>query len=89
MLVAEALADCSAADARLIDDLLGAPEPREPEIDLLRSVITASGAPERVEARITALLRESLGALDEAPIVDERARRALHRLADAATARRY
>ena len=89
LLVAEALAECSAADARLIDDLLGAPEPGEREIGLLRSVITASGAPERVEARITALLRESLGALDEAPIADERARRALHRLADAATARRY
>jgi len=89
LLVAEALAECSAADARLIDDLLGAPEPGEREIGLLRSVITASGAPERVEARITALLRESLGALDEASIADERARRALHRLADAATARRY
>ncbi|MEY9963703.1 geranylgeranyl diphosphate synthase type I [Streptacidiphilus sp. MAP12-16] len=89
LLVAEALATCSRADARLLDDLLGAPGLAEPEVELLRRAITRSGAPERVEARIESLMRESLTALDSAPIVEPQARRVLRRLADAATARRY
>ena len=89
MLVAEALATCSAADARLLDDLLGAPARGGPEVELLRAAITRSGAPKRVETRIGALLRESLDALDAAPLADPEARRVLRRLAAAATTRRY
>ena len=89
LLVAEALSSCPAADARLLEDLLGDPELGARQVELLRSAISRSGAPERVEARITALLHEALAALDEAPIADPEARRVLHRLADAATARRY
>ena len=89
LLVAETLATCSGADARLLDELLGAPGLGEPEVRVLRSAITRSGAPERIEARITALLHEALAALDGAPLPDPEARRVLHRLAAAATARRY
>ena len=89
LLVAETLASCSAPDARLLEDLLGSPDLGEREVALLRSVITRSGAPDRVEGRITALRHESLTALDRAPLLDPEARRVLHRLADAATARRY
>ena len=87
VLIAETLAHCTAADARLLDDLLGAPGLEEPGVALLRGVITRSGAPERVEARIDRLLREALTALDAAPLVDPEARRVLRRLADAATTR--
>jgi geranylgeranyl diphosphate synthase type I len=89
LLVAEALAHCAPADARLLDDLLGAPDLDEPRLRLLRGVITRSGAPERVEARIGQLLREALAALDAAPLADPSARRVLRLLADAATTRRY
>ncbi|QMU80149.1 polyprenyl synthetase family protein [Streptacidiphilus sp. PB12-B1b] len=89
LLVAEALATCSAADARLLDELLGAPGMDERQVRMARSAITRSGAPERVEARITGLLHEALTALDGAPIAEPEARRVLHRLAAAATARRY
>ena len=89
LLVAETLATCSAADARLLDELLGAPGLGRAEVEALRSAITRSGAPERVEARITALLHEALTALDTAPIISAAARRTLHRLAAAATTRRH
>ncbi|MFC1435847.1 polyprenyl synthetase family protein [Streptacidiphilus sp. N1-3] len=89
LLVAEALEHCGSADARLLDDLLGAPDLDQPGLELLRGVITRSGAPQRVEARISRLLEESLTALDAAPLADPTARRMLHRLAAAATARRY
>jgi len=89
LLVAEALATCGGADARLLDELLGAPGLGAREVSMLRSAITRSGAPDRVEARITALLHEALTALDDAPILAPAARRVLHRLAAAATARRY
>ena len=89
LLLAETLAHCGSADARQLDELLGRPDLDEARIGLLRGVITRSGAPERVEARIEQLLDESLAALDAAPIVDPAARRVLRRLADAATARRH
>jgi geranylgeranyl diphosphate synthase, type I len=89
LLVAETLATCTGSDARLLDELLGAPGLGPREIAVLRSAITRSGAPDRVEARITALLHESLTALDDAPVQSPTARHTLHRLAAAATARRY
>ena len=89
LLVAETLATCAGSDARLLDELLGTPGLGASEVAMLRSAITRSGAPDRVEARITALLHEALTALDDAPILDPAARRVLHRLAAAATTRRY
>jgi geranylgeranyl diphosphate synthase type I len=89
LLVAEAMRGCSPADARLLDDLLGAPGLGDPEVALVRQAITRSGAPERVEARIEALLREALTALDTAPGLAPEARRSLHRLAAAATTRHH
>jgi geranylgeranyl diphosphate synthase, type I len=89
LLIAETLARCTPSEARLLDDLLGSPDLDEPRLRLLRGVITRSGAPERVEARIDRLLREALAALDAAPLVDPEARRVLRRLADAATTRQH
>ncbi|MEZ0066776.1 geranylgeranyl diphosphate synthase type I [Streptacidiphilus sp. MAP12-20] len=89
LLVAEALAACGPADARLLDDHLGSPDLDAAGLARLRDVITRSGAPARVESRITALRAEALAALDAAPIADPRARAVLHRLTDAATARRH
>jgi len=89
LLVAETLATCTGPDARLLDELLGAPGLGAREVTMLRSAITRSGAPDRVEARITGLLHEALTALDAAPILAPPARRVLHRLAAAATARRH
>jgi geranylgeranyl diphosphate synthase type I len=81
LLVAEALAHATPADARLIDDLLGSPEPEA--VDLLRDALSRSGAPARVRARIADLRDGSLAALDAAPVT-EPARVVLHRLAHAA-----
>ncbi|MFC1443898.1 polyprenyl synthetase family protein [Streptacidiphilus sp. N1-10] len=89
LLVAEASAACSAGDAGLLDELLGAPDLGDHEVGLLRAAIVRSGAPERVEQRIAALRGEALAALEAAPLVEPEARRVLRRLAGAATARRY
>ncbi|MFJ6213927.1 polyprenyl synthetase family protein [Streptomyces sp. NPDC092296] len=89
LLVALAMESCPAADARLLDERLGAPDLAPAEVDRLREVIARSGAAERIERRIDALLAEAVAALDAAPLRDERARHALRELASAATARRY
>ncbi|MFC1416813.1 polyprenyl synthetase family protein [Streptacidiphilus cavernicola] len=89
LLIAETEEHCGGADARLLDELLGAPDLDEVRLALLRGVITRSGAPERVEARIGQLVAEAVAALDQVPLVDEAARRVLRRLTDAATARRH
>jgi geranylgeranyl diphosphate synthase type I len=89
LLVAEALATCSTADARLLDDLLGSPDLDPEGIERLREVITRNGAPRRIEERITALREEALAVLDAAPIREPLAREVLTRLANAATARRH
>jgi geranylgeranyl diphosphate synthase type I len=89
LLVAEALGSCSTADARLLDDLLGSPELDADGIERLREVITRSGAPRRIEARITALREQALAVLDAAPLREPTAREVLTRLAEAATARRH
>ncbi|MEY9874984.1 geranylgeranyl diphosphate synthase type I [Streptacidiphilus sp. MAP12-33] len=88
LLVAETLASCGTADARLLDDLLGSPELDADGIERLRDVITRSGAPRRIEERIAALREDALTALDSAPIRAPKARAVLARLVDAATARR-
>jgi geranylgeranyl diphosphate synthase type I len=89
LLVAEALAECSATDAQFLEDHLGAPDLDAAGVEALRDVITRSGAPARVEARIAALRGDALAALDAAPLAEPKAREVLHRLVDAATARRH
>ncbi|WP_042386053.1 polyprenyl synthetase family protein [Streptacidiphilus melanogenes] len=89
LLVAETLASCGAADARLLSDLLGSPELDADGVERLRDVITRSGAPRRIEERIAALREEALAVLDAAPIREPMARGILTRLAAAATTRRH
>ncbi|RAG81484.1 polyprenyl synthetase family protein [Streptacidiphilus pinicola] len=89
LLVAETLASCSTADARLLNDLLGAPGLDADGVERLRDVITRSGAPRRIEDRIVALREQALETLASAPIREPQAREVLRRLVDAATARRH
>ena len=85
VLVALALDHADAADAKLLDESLGSPLDVE-EVAELRRIIDASGAHAEVERRIDALTRESLAALDLAPVT-EPARAVLRDLAAAATQR--
>ncbi|MFJ1752549.1 polyprenyl synthetase family protein [Kitasatospora sp. NPDC088134] len=89
LLVAHAMRGLSPADARRLDTRLGAPDLTPDEIADLGALITRSGAPAAVEARIDALLAESMAALAAAPLADAAARAALGALADAATVRTY
>ncbi|MFJ9440709.1 polyprenyl synthetase family protein [Kitasatospora sp. NPDC101235] len=89
LLVAHAMRGLSAADARYLDERLGAPDLAAPEVAELRELVARSGAPELVERRIEELMRQSLGALEAAPLADEQARAVLLALAEAATVRKY
>ncbi|MCD0481652.1 polyprenyl synthetase family protein [Streptacidiphilus sp. ASG 303] len=89
LLVALAVESSPAADARILDDRLGAPDLDGDEVERLRGIIARSGAAEQVERRIDALLGQALEALEAAPLADGPARDALRSLATAATVRRY
>ncbi|MDR3034828.1 MAG: polyprenyl synthetase family protein, partial [Kitasatospora sp.] len=89
LLVAHAMRGLGPADAARLDARLGAPGLDAGEIAALRDLITRSGAPELVEARIDTLLAEALTALDAAPVADGPTREVLRALADAATVRKY
>ncbi|MFG2917648.1 polyprenyl synthetase family protein [Kitasatospora sp. NPDC048298] len=89
LLVAHAMRGLSAADARHLDERLGAPDLAAPEVAELRALVARSGAPEVVERRIEELMRQSLAALEAAPLADGRARTVLLALAEAATVRKY
>ncbi|MFC8717230.1 polyprenyl synthetase family protein [Kitasatospora sp. NPDC057198] len=89
LLVAHAMRGLGPADAAHLDARLGAPGLDADGIAELRDLITLSGAPELVEARIDALLAEALAALDAAPVADGPTREVLRALADAATVRKY
>ncbi|MBD0669900.1 polyprenyl synthetase family protein [Streptomyces sp. CBMA156] len=89
LLVAHAMRGLSATDARHLDGRLGAPDLAAEEVTGLRGLIARSGAPELVERRIEELMRQSLAALEAAPLADERARTVLLALAEAATVRKY
>ncbi|MGW3230580.1 polyprenyl synthetase family protein [Kitasatospora sp. NPDC001095] len=89
LLVAHAMRGLSAADARHLDERLGAPDLAAPEVAELRALVARSGAPEVVERRIEELMRQSLAALEAAPLADGRARAVLLALAEAATVRKY
>ncbi len=85
VLVALALERAAAGDAARLATALGTRLDRPAVVDLQR-VIEESGARAEVERRITALTRQSLAALERAP-VSEPARAALRGLAEAATQR--
>ncbi|GJF32982.1 geranylgeranyl pyrophosphate synthase [Kitasatospora sp. NE20-6] len=89
LLVAHAMRGLPAADARLLDERLGAPDLSPDEVPGLRALVVRSGAADVVEQRIGDLLRQSLAALDAAPLAGGPARGALLALAEAATARAY
>ncbi|MFI8080707.1 polyprenyl synthetase family protein [Kitasatospora sp. NPDC086009] len=89
LLVAHAMRGLPAADARHLDDRLGAPDLAPEEVARLRELVGRSGAPELVERRIEELMRQSLAALEAAPLADRRAREVLLALAEAATVRKY
>ncbi|WP_316520792.1 polyprenyl synthetase family protein [Kitasatospora brasiliensis] len=89
LLIAHAMRGLSAADARHLDERLGAPDLAGPEVAGLRELVARSGAPELVERRIDELMRQSLAALEAAPLADEQARTVLLALAEAATVRKY
>ena len=85
VLVALALQGASGADAERLDASLGTALD-DTEVAGLRRIIEVSGAHAEVERRIDALTRESLAALDEAPVSDL-ARGVLRELAASATQR--
>ncbi|GAA0656617.1 polyprenyl synthetase family protein [Kitasatospora atroaurantiaca] len=89
LLVAHAMRGLSPADARHLDERLGAPDLTAEEIPALRALVERSGAAEVVEQRIEELMRQSLAALDAAPLADGPARSTLLALAEAATIRKY
>jgi geranylgeranyl diphosphate synthase type I len=85
VLVALALEGSDAQGAALLEQRLGT-DLADQDIVALQSVITASGAAQRVETMIDELTAESLRALSQAQVTD-RAREALQSLAAAATRR--
>ena len=85
-LVAMTLQRASSAQASLVREHLGDPHLALDGVEALRTVIRDTGAVDRVEALISELLDDALGALDAAPVEDE-AREVLRALAVAATAR--
>ncbi|MFI9272460.1 polyprenyl synthetase family protein [Kitasatospora sp. NPDC052896] len=89
LLVALAMRGLPPARARRLDERLGAPGLGAAEIAELSELVARSGAAERVEERIEALMAQALAALDAAPLVDDAARTTLLALARAATVRRY
>jgi geranylgeranyl diphosphate synthase type I len=85
-LVASALGTLGPLGRAELDGALGDPELDDPGVERLRAIIRESGALDATEARIDALSREALTALEEAPVEAE-AREVLLALADAATRR--
>ena len=87
VLVALTLDQANPSTADLFDKLLGAPDLDEPGIDELRAMITASGAPERVEKVIRDLSASARTALHAATGLTEQGRDVLDALIDVSTAR--
>ena len=85
-LVAMALETASPAQASVVRRHLGDPHLGEEGVSALRTVLSDTGAVERVEKLITTLMEDAMAALAAAPWT-EPAREALGRLAVAATAR--
>jgi len=89
LLIAHAMRGLSPADARHLDERLGAPDLTPGEIPALRTLVERSGAADLVEHRIDDLMTRALAALEAAPLTPGPARHVLHSLAEAATARKY
>ncbi|MFJ1702268.1 polyprenyl synthetase family protein [Kitasatospora sp. NPDC088346] len=89
LLVAHAMRGLSPADARHLDERLGAPDLTADEVPVLRSLVERSGAADLVEQRIDTLMRDSMAALETAPLSAGPARRVLRALAEAATVRSH
>ncbi|GAA2153802.1 polyprenyl synthetase family protein [Kitasatospora kazusensis] len=89
LLVAHAMRGLSRADARHLDERLGAADLTAEEIPVLRTLVERSGAADLVEQRIDELMRDALAALEAAPLADPQARTVLLALAEAATVRKY
>ncbi|MFC4064175.1 polyprenyl synthetase family protein [Actinoplanes subglobosus] len=85
-LVASALAAAGGPGGAELEAALGDPALDDAGVERLRAIIRESGALDATEARIDALSREALTALDQAP-VDAEAREVLLALAYAATRR--
>lgn len=86
LLVAATRETLGAAELAEFDALVGDPALDAAQVDALQRTIAASGARDRVEARITAWVEEAGRALDDAPL-DTAAVAELRRLAEIATAR--
>ncbi len=89
LLIAHAMRGLSPADARHLDERLGAADLTAEEVPVLRTLVERSGAADLVEQRIEELMRHALSALDAAPLADGPARGPLLALAEAATVRKY
>jgi geranylgeranyl diphosphate synthase, type I len=87
VLVALALDQAGPATVALFDKLLGAPGLAESQVEELRDVITASGAPARVEQMILDLTTSARAALLTATGLTGEGRGALDDLIDVSTAR--
>jgi geranylgeranyl diphosphate synthase type I len=87
VLVALTLDQASPSTVVLFDKLLGAPGLNERGVDDLRALITASGAPDRVEEMILELTTSARTALHSAAGLTDEGRAALDVLIDVSTAR--
>ncbi|HEU0103228.1 MAG TPA: polyprenyl synthetase family protein, partial [Mycobacteriales bacterium] len=85
-LVAMALEAADDRQAEVVRRHLGDPHLADEGVAALRSVISDTGAVDRVESLIAELYDDALTALEAAP-VEPAARHALRELAEAATAR--
>jgi len=87
VLVALALDQASPSTVAVFDTLLGAPDLGQGGVDELRALITASGAPDRVEQLIRELTTSALAALRSTTGLTDQGRAALEALIDVSTAR--
>ena len=89
VLVAHALAGAGDAGRTLVESRLGDPELDTETVDRLRSVITASGAVDAVEADIARLAGSARMALKSTRALDPEAVGVLDQLIDSATTREH
>ncbi|MGZ4751231.1 MAG: polyprenyl synthetase family protein [Oryzihumus sp.] len=87
VIIAEALDTAGPAGVALVDKLLGLPDLDEAGVEELRAVITGSGALDRVEQRITALVADARAHLDVTTGLTSEGRQMLATLVDVSTAR--
>ena len=86
VLVAIAREKLPSGARRLLDELLGDPEITDAQVEMLQNTIRESGAVDEVERIIDANMRQSVAAIEDAPL-SRSARTQLTRLADSAVRR--